>query len=119
MIVLANTTRSFNELVFFAQIKKRPGPFLGKPSLLSFRDQLFGMDYAFSFCCKESPFKYFHLFVTWYHEEIIKDLNGYACWWNHILYTSGNDDACAFKSFFREFEKYLRDVHNVCLPEVT
>lgn len=55
----------------------------------------------------------------WYHEEIIKDLNGYACWWNHILYTSGNDDAYAFESFFREFEKYLRDVHNVCLPEIT
>ena len=119
MIILANTERIFNELIFFAQIKKRPGLFLGKPSLLSFRDQLFGMDYAFSFCYQESPFKYFNLFVTWYHEEIIKDPNGYSCWWNHILYTSGNDDACAFKSFFREFEKYLRDVHNVCLPEVT
>ena len=119
MIVLVNTECSFNELVFFAQIKRRPGVFLGKPSLLSFRDQLFGMNYAFSFCCQESPFTYFDLFVTWYHEEIIKDLNGYACWWNHILYISGNNDAYAFESFFRIFEKFLRDVHNVCLPEVT
>ena len=116
---MVNTDRNFNELVFFAQIKKRSGLFLGKPSLLSFRDQLLGMDYAFSFYCQESQLKYFNLFVTWYHQEIIKDLNGYACWWNHILYTSGNDDACAFKSLFREFEKYLRDVHNVRLPEVT
>ncbi len=35
------------------------------------------------------------------------------------MYISGNNDAYAFESFFREFEKYLRDVHNVCLPEVT
>ena len=117
--MLTNIDSKFDELVFFAQVKRRPGLFLGKPSLVSFRDQLFGMNYAFSFYYQESPLKYFNLFVTWYHEEIIKDLNGYACWWNHILYTSGNNDACAFESFFIEFEKYLRDVHNVCLPEVT
>ena len=117
--MLTNIDSKFDELVFFAQVKRRPGLFLGKPSLLSFRDQLFGMNYAFSFYCQESPLKYFNLFVTWYHEEIIKDLNGYACWWNHILYTSGNNDAYAFESFFIKFEKYLRDVHYVCLPEVT
>ena len=117
--MLTNIDSKFDELVFFAQVKKIPALYFGKPSLLSFRDQLFGMKYAFSFCCQESPLKYFNLFVTWYHEEIIKDLNGYACWWNHILYTSGNNDAYAFESFFIEFEKYLRDVHNVCLPEVT
>ena len=116
---MTNTECKFDELLFFAQAKKRSGVFFGKPSLLSFRDQLFGMDYAFSFYRQESPFKYFHLFVTWYHEEIIKDLNGYACWWNHILYTSGNNDAYAFESFFRKFEEYLRDVHNVRLPEAT
>jgi len=114
---LPNTDSKFDELVFFAQVKKKPGLFFGEPSLLSFRDLLFGMEYAFCFYCQESPFKYFSLFVTWYHEEIIKDRNGYACWWNHILYISGNDDAYAFESFFREFEKYLRNVHNVCLPE--
>lgn len=108
----------FDELVFFAQVKKKPGVFLGKPSFLSLRDQLFGMDYAFSFYNQESPLKYFHLFIEWYHKEICKDLNGYACWWNHILYVSGNDDAYAFESFLNCFEQYLRDVHNLRLPEV-
>ena len=116
---MTNATCDFNELVFFATIKKKPKLYLGATSLLSFRDQLFGMSYAFSFCYKESPFQYFHSFIEWYHKEIIKDINGYACWWNHILYTSGNDDEYAFESFFIEFERYLRDVHNVCLPEVT
>lgn len=114
---MTNMECKFDELLFFAQVKKRPGVHLGKPSLLSFRDQLFGMDYAFSFYCQESPLKYFHSFVTWYHKEIIKDLNGYACWWNHILYISGNNDSYAFETFLNIFEQYLRDIHNVCLPE--
>ena len=41
------TELEFDELNFFAQVKKKPGLFLGKPSILSLRDQLFGMDYAF------------------------------------------------------------------------
>ena len=114
---MINRESKFDELMFFAQVKKRPGVFLGAPSLLSLRDNLFGMEYAFSFYNKESPLKYFRLFVTWYHEEIIKDLNGYACWWNHFLYISGNDDAYAFESFFNAFEGYLLDVHNLRLPE--
>ena len=117
--ILANKETQFDELMFFAQVKKRPGAFLGKPSLLSLRDQLFGMDYAFSFSSPESPLSYFKRFVKWYHEEIIKDANGYACWWNHILYTSGNNDAYAFESFFRIFEGYLQDKHNVFLPDLT
>lgn len=116
---MTNMECKFDELVFFAQVKKRPGIFLGKPSLLSLRDNLFGMEYAFSFCGPESRLKYFSQFIKWYHEETLKDLNGYACWWNHILYISGNDDAYAFDSFFNIFEQYLRDVHNVCFPEVT
>lgn len=116
---MANAETKFEELKFFAEVKQRPGMHLGEPSLLSFRDQLFGMQYAFSFCAQESPLKYFNLFVEWYHKEILKDQNGYACWWNHILYTSGNDDSRAFMSFFRFFEGYLRDVHHVSLPEVT
>ncbi len=115
---MTNTKQNFNELVFFSQVKRRPGVYFGKPSLLSFRDQLFGMEYAFSFYCEECPFKYSRSFVGWYHEEIIKDFNGYACWWNHILYTSGNNDAYAFDSFFQTFEQYLHDVHNVCLPDI-
>lgn len=110
--------RKFDELVFFAQVKKRPGVFLGKLSLLSLRDQLFGMEYAFSFYNQESPLKYFHLFIEWYHKEKLKDLNGYACWWNHILYICSNNDAYAFESFFNCFEQYLRDEHNLYLPEV-
>lgn len=117
MIILTNVESKFDELLFFAEVKKRPGVYLGKPSLLSLRDQLFGMDYAFSFYNQESPLKYFRLFVNWYHEEILKDQNGYACWWNHMLYTSGNDDACAFASFFDILESYLRDVHDVHLPD--
>lgn len=106
----------FDELNFFAKVKKNPGLYLGIPSLLSLRDQLFGMEYAFSFYTKESPLTYFHLFITWYQEEIIKDMNGYACWWNHILYQCGNNDAYALKSFFCIFERYLSDIHNVYLP---
>jgi len=115
---LTDMETKFDELEFFAQVKKRPGLFLGEPSFLSFRDQLFGMEYAFSFYSKEKPMKYLNCFIQWYHEEILKDQNGYACWWNHILYTSGNHDAYAFVSFFQIFERYLRDVHNICLPEV-
>ncbi len=77
---MTNVEYEFDELVFFAQVKKRPGAFFGEVSLLSFRDQLFGMHYAFSFCYKESPLKYFDLFIKWYYKEIIRDSNGYACW---------------------------------------
>ena len=41
-------TREFDELKFFADVKKRPGMYFGNPSLLSLRDWLFGMEYAFS-----------------------------------------------------------------------
>ena len=118
VIILTNTDSAFDELQFFAKVKERPALLLGKKSFLSFRDVLFGMEYAFSFYDKETPLKYFKSFVMWYHEEILEDKNGYACWWNHILYTSGNSDDCALDLFFRKFEQYLHDVHNVRLPEV-
>ncbi len=108
----------FDELTFFAQVKKSPALYFGKPSLLSLRDCLGGMTLAFSFCHEEEQFRYFNSFVKWYHEEIIKDLNGYACWWNHILYKSGNCDDLAFVNFFRAFERYLREVHGVSLPDL-
>ncbi len=114
-----NMQNKFDELEFFASVKKRPGLYLGKPSLLSLRDQLFGMEYAFSFYTEKNPLVYFRLFITWYQGENLKDQNGYACWWNHILYTSGNDDAYALELFWRIFEQYLRDRHHVCLPDVT
>lgn len=115
---MSNTESKFDELEFFAKAKKMPGAIYGRPSLLSFRDHLFGMEYAFSFCCQESPLKYFRLFTERYHKEIIKSRNGYACWWNHILYTNGNSDESAFWDFFCIFERYLLEVHNVRLPEV-
>ena len=115
---LLSERKTFDELQFFAQIKHRPSAFLGKSSLISLRDQLFGMEYAFSFYTQESPLKYFNLFVKWYHKEKLKDLNGYACWWNHILYTSGNDDAYALKSFFAHFEQYLSREHDLYLPKI-
>ena len=76
---MTSTECKFDELMFFAQVKKRPALFFGKPSLLSFRDQLSGMEYAFSFCYKERQLKYFYMFVEWYQKEVLKDLNGYAC----------------------------------------
>lgn len=115
---MTKTESNFNELVFFAQVKKRPGMFLGVPSLISLRDHVFGMEYAFSFCGQANVLKYFRLFIEWYQEEIIKDLNGYACWWNHILYQCGNDDRLAFESFIMQYEQYLREVHSLYLPEV-
>lgn len=118
MLILVNTEVKFDELVFFAQVKKMPGAFWGKPSLLSLRDHLFGMEYAFSFCSEEKQLKYFEAFIKWYHEEILMDSSAYACWWSHILYTSLSDDANAFESFFGKFEQYLHDVHNLHLPEV-
>ena len=115
---MENVECNFDELLFFAKVRKLPGAFIGAPSLLAFHNMLGGMEYAFSFCSQESPLKYFNLFVTWYHEEVINDSNGYACWWNHILYTSGNNDAYAFESFFNKFEGYLQDAHKVSLPDV-
>ena len=110
--------KSFDELAFFASLKKRPGMYLGKPSLLSLHDQLFGMTYAFSFYETEDKLRYFNAFVHWYHTEVIRDANGYACWWNHLLYVCGNDDRCAFERFFELFERYLNDAHQISLPTI-
>ena len=112
-----NNLPQFDELSFIAQVKKRPGMFLGERSLLSLRDQLFGMEYAFSFYTHENPLKYFREFITWYNKNM-DDTNGYACWWNHILYISGNDDALAFDTYMKYFERYLSEFHNLRLPEV-
>ena len=42
------TTNNFDELKFFAEVKKQPCLFFGNPSLISLRDQIYGMYYAFS-----------------------------------------------------------------------
>lgn len=110
--------QDFDELKFFADVKKRPGVYFGKPSLLSLRDQLFGMEYAFSFSFDETQLRYFRAFVAWYQNEKLEDQNGYACWWNHLLYICGNDDCYAFERFFVVFDQYLHDVHHISLPPV-
>ena len=110
-------TNNFDELNFFAEVKKRPNLFFGKPSILSLKDFISGMSHAFSACNYENQFKLFSSFTQWYYDNLT-DKNGYACWWNHIMYISGGDDVAAFHSFFRIFEQYLKDVHNVSLPEI-
>ncbi len=115
---MVKNSNSFDELLFFAKVKKSPGFYFGKPSLISFRDFLFGMVHAFSFCFNESQFNYFYSFTQWYEKEYIKDIDTYACWWNHLLYTNGNDDKLAFNMFFKYFEEYLHQVHNITLPNV-
>lgn len=110
--------QGFNELEFFSDVKKRPGMYFGTPSLISLRDYLGGMEHAFSYFYdyEEIPLTYFRSFVTWYYSEVLDDQNGYACWWNHILYTSGHNDCYAFELFFAVFERYLHDVHHTGLP---
>lgn len=65
--------------------------------------------------------KYIHDFTDWYNHCLFAadDPNGYACRWNHILYINGNADSLAFDDFYREFEAYLQNKHNLCLPETT
>lgn len=40
-------TNNFDELNFFAEVKKRPNMFFGKPSILSLRDFIAGMSHAY------------------------------------------------------------------------
>jgi len=109
----------FDELIFFAKVKKRPGVFFGRKSLMSLRDQLFGMIYAFSVCGHPDALKLFSAFIEYYNNKLfLSDQSGYVCWWNHILYTSGGMDDIAFDSFYRKFETYLLEEHNLVLPEV-
>lgn len=111
-----NTVKEFDELEFFARVKNRPKFFFGKPSLLSLRDYILGMQHAFFVCGYEDKFKYFHSFAQWYYNNS-PDKNGYSCWWNHILYISGNDDEKAFYRFFDIFEQYLNEKHDMYLEE--
>ena len=109
---------NFHELDFFARIKKRPGMYFGRPSLRSMADMIAGMCHAFCLCGREDQFPLFLAFVEWYQKEAIRDQNGYACWWNHLIYISGGEDREAFFSFFSVFERYLKEVHGKTLPEV-
>ena len=109
----------FDELIFFAKVKKRPGLFFGRKSLMSLRDHLFGMIYAFSACGYPDALSLFRGFIECYTDKLfLTDQSGYVCWWNHILYTSGGMDDMAFDSFYRQFEAYLLEEHNLKLSEV-
>ena len=109
----------FDELIFFAEVKKRLGMFLGRKSLISLRDQLFGMIYAFSACGYPDALKFFKAFIEYYNNKLfLTDQNGYVCWWNRILYTSGGMDDLAFDQFYRDFSEYLLKEYNLKLPEV-
>ena len=108
---------TFDELALLSKIKTKPGLYFGRPSLKSLRDMLGGMSYAFSVCGQPDALFYFSHFTKWYNAQLMeKDKNGYACWWNYILYISGGFDDQAFFNFFRAFEKYLMDVHKLTLP---
>ena len=112
---------AIDELSLLRRIKARPEIFFGKKSLLSLRDFLFGVEYGIS-AAKNEPYRgsnlaFFDGFVAWYLRRFVRDDNGYAAWWNHLLYTSGNDDALAFDSFFRYFEQYLKEAHARGLSE--
>lgn len=109
--------KEFDELKFFASVKKRPGMYLGEKSLKSLRDQMWGMISAFDICGRSHAMKYAKAFMKWYNEEVLTDQNGYACWWNHILYISGNSDSLAFDTFFRKFEIFLKEKYGLTLPE--
>ncbi len=126
---LTSLHESFNELLFFAVVKRAPGVFLGDKNFMSMRDQLFGMRYAFEICGQVDKLKYFNGFPEWYNEKYLyrRDaeeewqktaLNGYECWWGHIFYTGMSLPQSAFNVFFHEFEKYLEETHGVYLPVI-
>ncbi len=111
---------AFDELQFFAEMKARPGLYLGTPSLCSLRDHIFGMDHAFRLCGMKDALPLFTGFILWYHQAHFGERpSGYECWWNHLLYTSGGDDQHAFHAFFRTFERYLKEQRGMVLPEAS
>lgn len=113
-----NTPKNFDELYFFAGIKERPNLFLGKKSLTTTKAYIFGMMQAFAICGNNNAFRYLNMFTDWYYKTKLPDKNGYASMWNHILYISAIDDSLAFDNFFKLFEEYLKQEHNLELPEV-
>jgi len=108
----------FDELAFFARVKRRPGVFFGRKSLTGLRDMLGGMQFAFAACGEKDVLRYFAEFVAKYNHCLMeKDSNGYSCWWNHLLYICGNNDELALDCFFNEFERFLNEKYGLKLPE--
>ena len=59
--------------------------FLGRKSLISLRDQLFGMIYVFSACNHPDALKLLKGFIEHYNNQLfLTDQNIYVCWWNHL-----------------------------------
>ncbi len=112
---------AFDELKLFGDFKGRYGVYFGKKSLLSLRDTISGMVLSRYFdddeqVRRKSKLPYFDGFIEWYLQTYVKDGNGYAAWWNHMLYVSGNFDDAAFDLFFLRFEEYLTSIHHTALP---
>ncbi|MBQ6373064.1 MAG: hypothetical protein IJJ45_01110 [Clostridia bacterium] len=105
----------FDELQFFSRLRAKPGLFLGGRRITGLRDMIAGIGYAFDYA--DGVFPLFEGFVDWYRENHIKDDHGYAAWWNHLLYANGGRDDRAFDDFMDLFEGYLRDQHQLSLPE--
>ena len=112
----------FDEMNIYIRLKEKPALFFGRKSLLSLRDTLTGMLLGIQYSVDPSGLpEEEHLpllkgFIDWYHQTYVQDTNGYACWWNHILYTCGNDDSMAFDRFWERFEEYLVTVKHF-LPD--
>ena len=116
---------AFDELAFLREVKARPGMYLGQKSLLGLRDLLGGMELGATAALEDTGLpkkKLFPIwwdgFVPWYLERYVKDKNGYASWWNHMLYVSGNFDHSAFDYCFQIFDEYLKtELHLPALDE--
>ncbi|MCM1183120.1 MAG: hypothetical protein NC337_07085 [Roseburia sp.] len=107
----------FDELRFWTIIKTRPELYLGQKSIVRLDIFIKGISYALNY--SSSTFPYFDAFNDWYMEkQKVDNRRGYVIWWNHILYINGNQDDVAFDFFVKYFEKYLKEIHNVTLPEV-
>ncbi len=106
---------TFDELAFLREVRAKPGMYFGKKSLLGLRDLLSAMELGADAALADTglPKKtlfpiWWNGFVPWYTERYVNDRNGYAAWWNHLLYVSGNSDDKAFDNCFRCFDEFLR-----------
>ena len=103
-------------LTMMAKMKTKPGVFFGRKSLMSLRDQLWGMMYAFDICGHEEAMKYFRSFTETYNAKLLEK-GSCSAWWHHILNESGESDEEAFDLFFRRFECFLWNEYGLKLPE--
>ena len=107
---------SLNELQLLSRLKDRPELYLGRRSLIGLRDFLNGVRIGANAFREEigeaAPVvPNYDAFIEAYSADLWRreGRNGYVCWWNHMLYVAGGDDALAFDTFFHCFEAWLRD----------